>query len=161
MNKKFSGKTRSSLLKKEPPRTTSLELQTLPSSMASSTLKTMPGRRKSRPLMDGQREKMILAKLRSPTSRTLLNLKMMLAKLLLPTLITLPSQKMTAARLTLLLSMPEQMLRQPPEMGRIRLSVRESARRSLTAKQPLLNNKQEGTHIMKRELGTSMLSRLR
>jgi hypothetical protein len=161
MNKKFSGKTRSSLLKKEPPRTTSLELQTLPSLMESSTLKTMPGRRKLRPLMDGQREKMMLAKLRSPTSRTLLKLKMMLAKLLLLTSITLPSLKMTDARLTLLLLVPEQTLKQQPEMEKTRLSVRESARRSLTARLPLLNNRQEGTHRMKRGLETSMLSRLR
>merc|ERR1712123_408622 len=68
--------------------------------------------------MDGQRERMMLAKLRLPTSRTLLNLKMMHAKLPLPILTTLPSPKMMAAKLTLLLLMPEPMLKLQPEMER-------------------------------------------
>merc|ERR1719186_264065 len=92
---------------------------------------------------------MMLAKLRLPTSRTLLNLKMMHAKLPLPILTTLPSPKMMAAKLTLLLLMPEPMLKLQPEMERTRLLMRESAKRSPTAKQPLQNSKQEVTHRMK------------
>merc|ERR1719187_2970097 len=71
------GKMKSSLLKKELKRITRPESPTLPSLMESLTLKTMPGRMKSKLLMDGQRERMMLAKLRLQTSRTLLSLKMM------------------------------------------------------------------------------------
>merc|ERR1711884_848926 len=59
------------LRKKEIKRITRPESPTLPSLMESLTLKTMPGRMKSRLLMDGQRERMMLAKLRLQTSRTL------------------------------------------------------------------------------------------
>jgi len=152
---------KSSLLKKELPRTTRPESQTLPSLMESLTLKTMPGRRKSKLLMDGQRERMTPAKLKLQTSRTLLSLKTMLAKLPLPILITLQSLRMMVARLTLLLSMPEQMLKLLPEMARTRLSMIESARRFLTVKLLSLACNQDLTHRMMRELQTLLISRLR
>merc|ERR1719431_1435149 len=87
---------------------------------------------------------MMHAKLKLPTSRTLLSLKMMLAKPPLPILITLLSLKMTEEKLILLLSMQELMLKL--EIQRIRLSVKESARRFLTVKQPLQVYKKEQTH---------------
>merc|ERR1712183_1201404 len=77
---------------------------------------------------------MMHAKLKLLTSRTLLSLKMMLAKPPSPILITLQSLKMMVARLILLLSKPELMLKLLPETLRTRPSVRESARRSPTAK---------------------------
>merc|ERR1712226_522696 len=97
--------------KKDNRRTTKPELLTLPSLRASLTLKIMPGRRRSKLLMAGQREKMMHAKLKLPTSRTLLSLKMMPAKPPLPILITLLSLKMTEEKLILLLSMQELMLK--------------------------------------------------
>merc|ERR1712082_424722 len=119
---------RSSLLKKDNRRTTKPELLTLPSLRASLTLKIMPGRRRSKLLMAGPREKMMHAKPK------------------LPTLITLLSLKMTEEKLILLLSMQELMLKLLLEIQRIRLSVKESARRFLTVKQPLQVYKKEQTH---------------
>merc|ERR1719427_1824369 len=71
---------------------------------------------------------------------------MMPAKPPLPILITLLSLKMTEEKLILLLSMQELMLKQLLEIQRIRLSVKESARRFLTVKQPLQVYKKEQTH---------------
>merc|ERR1711892_924530 len=86
---------------------------------------------------------MILARLRSPTSRTSLNLKMMLAKLPLLTLTTLQSLRMMVARPTLLLLVPDVMLKPQPEMERTRLWAKESARRFQTVKEPFQTHKQE------------------
>merc|ERR1719228_1338941 len=71
---------------------------------------------------------------------------MMHAKLKLPTSRTLLSLKMTEEKLILLLLMQELMLKLLPEIQRIRLSVKESARKFLTVKQPLQAYKKELTH---------------
>merc|ERR1712025_959162 len=59
--------------------------------------------------------------------------------------------EMMVARLTLLLSMPEQMLKLLPETVRTRLSMTESARRFLTVKLQLLTCNQDLTPRMMRE----------
>merc|ERR1712212_539899 len=84
---------------------------------------------------------------------------MMHAKLKLLILITLQSLKMMVARLILLLSKPELMLKLLPETQRTRPSVRESARRSPTAKPLLLTCKTDLTLRMTRGLVTLLISK--
>merc|ERR1719481_666693 len=80
------------------------------------------------------------ARRRLRTSRTLLKEKMMPVKPTLPTLRTLPSLRMMPARLTLLLSMPELMLKLLPGTAKTRLSATESTMRSETERTLLLNS---------------------
>merc|ERR1711970_1387281 len=97
---------------------------------------------------------MMPAKLKLPTSRTLLSLKMMLAKLPLPILKTSQSLKTMVARLTLLLSMPEQMLRLLPETVRTRPSMTELTRRYPTVNLLSLTCKTGGTYMFQFHIAT-------
>merc|ERR1719378_1022191 len=139
--KTTSGKMKSNLWKKEPRKTTRQELQTSLNSMESWTQKIMPGRTKSSLWTAGQRVKMIPARKKLKILRTLLNLKMM------------------AEKLTLLLLMPVLTLRLLQETEKTRLSMTESAKRSLTAKRPFQIFRQDLTHKMMRELETLTISR--
>merc|ERR1711892_544143 len=61
---------------------------------------------------------------------------MILARLRSPTLTTLQSLRMMVARPTLLLLVPDVMLKLQPETERTRLLAKESARRFQTVKEP-------------------------
>merc|ERR1711892_328453 len=65
------------------------------------------------------------------------------AKLPLLTLTTLQSLRMMVARLTLLLLVPDVMLKPQPETERTRLCAKESARRFQTVKELFQTHKQE------------------
>merc|ERR1711892_318522 len=69
--------------------------------------------------------------------------------------------RMMVARPTLLLSVPDVMLKPQPETERTRLLAKESARRFQTAKEPFQTHKQELMDRMTRELATFRISKLR